>query len=149
MVIGILAILAYPDMLLPEEIQAEFFRVMSSRKPQVGKGNSLFYTLLVAGFLAWQSVHISITPQGFELKSQDVPLEILALCLVAIAIGLGINIIDTLKEVTRLVTEIAKIVNQNSRRLDSLEPEIKNLINNTNLELPDENQSSSDKNNER
>jgi predicted PurR-regulated permease PerM len=103
------------------------------RRP-IGKYNSLFYAGLVSLFLFHQGTNVSITQHGFEITSREIKIEILALCLLLIAVGLGVNVVETLKELTKLVSEIAKVVNQNSKRLDTLEPEIKNLIDNSQAE---------------
>ena len=87
---------------------------MAASKPPIGRGNTLFYALLVGAFLTWQSIHISYsTDNGLEVKTQQVPVQILTPCLVFMAVALGINLGDTL-------SKISEIVNRNSTAINSL-----------------------------
>lgn len=125
--IGILAVLAYPDMLLPEEIQTEFIKPMASSKPKIGKGNSLLYALVVSIFLGWQSIDISRTrDDGWSFRSKHVPVEILTPCLVFMGLALGIN-------VSEAITSIALAVTQNSIAIRALLN--KNNISQTDIEI--------------
>lgn len=81
---------------------------------KVGKGNTLFYALIVGAFITWQSIFISYSKEeGLEIKTQPVPLSVLAPCLVFIAAALGIN----LKEEIVL---IAAAVSRNSAAITAL-----------------------------
>lgn len=81
---------------------------------KVGKGNTLFYALVVGAFITWQSIFISYSKEeGLEIRTQPVPLSVLAPCLVFIAAALGIN----LKEEIVL---IAAAVSRNSAAITTL-----------------------------
>lgn len=81
---------------------------------KVGKGNTLFYALVVGAFITWQSIFISYSKEdGLIVRTQPVPLSVLAPCLVFIAAALGIN----LKEEIVLV---AAAVSRNSAAITAL-----------------------------
>lgn len=81
---------------------------------KVGKGNTLFYALIVGAFITWQSIFISYSKEdGLIVRTQPVPLSVLAPCLVFIAAALGIN----LKEEIVL---IAAAVSRNSAAITAL-----------------------------
>lgn len=81
---------------------------------KVGKGNTLFYALIVGAFITWQSIFISYSKEeGWVVRTQPVPLSVLAPCLVFIAAALGIN----LKEEIVL---IAAAVSRNSAAITTL-----------------------------
>jgi hypothetical protein len=83
---------------------------------KVGKSNSLFWALVVAGFLTWQTLAISYSrEEGLTVKTQPIPLNILAPCLVFIALAVGINIRDEL-------AILASLVNRNSAAINQLQP---------------------------
>jgi hypothetical protein len=83
---------------------------------KVGKSNSLFWALVVAGFLTWQTLAISYSKEeDWVIKTQPIPLNILAPCLVFIALAVGINIRDEL-------AILASLVNRNSAAINELNP---------------------------
>ena len=83
---------------------------------KVGKSNSLFWALVVAGFLTWQTLAISYSKEeGLTIKTQPIPLNILAPCLVFIALAVGINIRDEL-------AILAGLINRNSAAINQLQP---------------------------
>lgn len=85
---------------------------------KVGKNNSLFYALMVGGFLTWQSISVSYSREsGWAAKSQPVPLPVLAPCLVFMAAALGISIKEEL-------TIIAAAVSRNSAAISVLAEQV-------------------------
>lgn len=80
---------------------------MTTTKTTIGKGNSLLYSLFVGAFLVWQSIDVSYGKEGFEAKTKDVPLPTIVACSTFIAVGLGINILDTLQALKELATRNA------------------------------------------
>lgn len=100
---------------------------MISKSPaKIGKANSLFYALIVAGFLTWNTVSWSYNKEdGWNFKSKEVPLAIVTPCLVLMGVALGINLSGAFKA----ITEIATIVTRNSANIN-------NLAAKTGIELP-------------
>ena len=87
---------------------------MTPTKPKVGKGNSLFYALVVSVFLAWQSIDISRTrDEGWSFRNKHVPVEILTPCLVFMGVALGVNIGEA-------IASIALAVSRNSIAINAL-----------------------------
>lgn len=87
---------------------------MTSPKPQVGKGNTLLYALVVSVVLGWQSIDISRTrDDGWSFKSKHVPVEILTPCLVFLGVALGVNIGEA-------IASIALAVSRNSIAINAL-----------------------------
>ena len=85
--------------------------------PKIGKGNSLFYALIVAGFLTWNTVSWSHTREGgCEFKSKEAPLAIVTPCLVLMGVALGIN----LSGAFQAIANIAAIVTRNSQNISSI-----------------------------
>lgn len=81
---------------------------MTRTKTTIGKGNSLLYSLFVSAFLVWQSVDISHSKSdGWVFSTKDVPLPTIVACSTFIAVGLGINILDTLQALKELATRNA------------------------------------------
>lgn len=102
---------------------------MASKPPaKIGKANSLFYALIVAGFLTWNTISWSYNKEnGWSFKSKEVPLAIVTPCLVLMGVALGINLSGAFKA----ITEIATIVTRNSTNINSLAAK-------TGIELPPE-----------
>ncbi len=111
--IGILAVLAYPDMLLFEEMQTDFKKNMSPVKPKIGKQNTLLYALLIAGFLVWQSLDVSYQKNELSIQSKNIDTNTLMVCSSTLLILLGFNIKDEL-------FAIAAIVSRNSSAISIL-----------------------------
>lgn len=85
--------------------------------PKIGKGNSLFYALIVAGFLTWNTISWSHTRDGgWEFKSKEAPLAIVTPCLVLMGVALGIN----LSGAFQAIANIATIVTRNSAAISTL-----------------------------
>lgn len=90
---------------------------MTKSKSPIGKGNSLFYTLIVAAFLTWNTVSWSYNKEkGWTVQSKDVPLAIVTPCLVLMGVGLGVNLGGAFK----MITELAAIVTRNSLAINAL-----------------------------
>lgn len=111
---------------------------MNKSKSPIGKGNSLFYTLIVAAFLTWNTISWSYSKEkGWTVQSKDVPLAIVTPCLVLMGVGLGVNLGGAFK----MITELAAIVTRNSIAINALannkiisqSPENKEEIKDTNL----------------
>lgn len=90
---------------------------MTKTPTKVGRGNSLFYALLVAGFLTINTINWSYSKEeGWQFKSKDVPLAIVTPCLVLMGVGLGIN----LSGVFKAIADLAVLVSRNSQAINSL-----------------------------
>ena len=90
---------------------------MVKSSPKIGRGNSLFYALLVGAFLTWNTISWSYDKQkGWEFKSKDVPLAIVTPCLVLMGVGLGIN----LSGVFKAIADLAVLVSRNSQAINNL-----------------------------
>lgn len=99
---------------------------MSKSPTKIGKGNSLFYALIVAGFLTWNTISWSHTKDGgWEFKSKEAPLAIVTPSLVLMGVALGINLGGFYKA----IADIAAIASRNSAA-------ISNLAKKANAELP-------------
>lgn len=84
---------------------------------KVGKGNSLFYALMITGFLFFNTFHLEYTKaEGWSFKSKEPPLEISTACLVLIAVALGVNV----SGIFQSVAHIAAIVTRNSAAINSI-----------------------------
>ena len=84
---------------------------------KIGKGNSLFYALIVAVFLTWNTISWSHTKDGgWEFKSKEAPLAIVTPCLVLMGVALGINLGGFYKA----IADIAAIAYRNSAAINSL-----------------------------
>lgn len=100
---------------------------------KLGKGNSLFYALIVAGFLTWNTVSWSYSKdEGWQFKSKEVSLAIVTPCLVLMGVALGINLGGFYKA----IADIAVIVSRNSSA-------IRNIAAKTETELPPNEQTKS------
>ncbi len=101
---------------------------MNKSHTSIGKGNSLFYALIVAVFLTWNTISWSYNKEeGWSFKSKEVPLAIVTPCLVLMGVALGINLSGAFKA----ITDIAAMVTRNSTA-------ISNLAIKTGTELPPE-----------
>lgn len=90
---------------------------MSKAHTKIGRGNSLFYALIVGAFLTWNTVSWSYSKEeGWQFKSKDVPLAIVTPCLVLMGVALGINLGGAFKA----ITELAMIVSRNSIAINTL-----------------------------
>lgn len=95
---------------------------------KVGKGNSLFYALMITGFLFFNTIHLEYTKtEGWSFKSKEPPLEISTACLVLIAVALGVNLSGILQS----IAHIAAVVTRNSAAINSIAAQ-------TGAELPSE-----------
>lgn len=84
---------------------------------RIGKGNSLFYALVVGAFLTWNTISWSYNKEdGWQFKSKEVPLAIVTPCLVLMGVALGINLGGAFKA----ITELATIVTRNSIAINTL-----------------------------
>ena len=100
---------------------------MTSPKPQVGKGNTLLYALVVSIVLGWQSIDISRTrDDGWSFRSKHVPVEILTPCLVFMGVALGVNIGEAISSIALAVTRNSMAINalltKNNISPNTLEP---------------------------
>lgn len=87
---------------------------MSKSTTKVGKGNTLFYALVVAAILAWQSVKVEFRKiDGWTFQSQPIPVAVLTPCLVVMGVALGINIREEL-----LI--LAALISRNSAAIEEL-----------------------------
>lgn len=118
--------MAYPDMLLPEEIQAEFAKPMSPIKPKVGKQNTLFIGLLIGGFLIFQSLDINLKKDEWAVQSKDIDFNTLVVCSTTLLLILGINIKDELLAIAVIVSRNSSAINvlaaKNNISPETLEP---------------------------
>lgn len=90
---------------------------MTKLPSKLGKGNSLFYALIVAFFLTWNTVSWSHTKEGgWEFKSKEAPLAIVTPCLVLMGVALGINLGGFYKA----ISDIAAIVSRNSAAINNI-----------------------------
>lgn len=90
---------------------------MNKSPTKIGRGNSLFYALIVGAFLTWNTISWSYDKQkGWEFKSKDVPLAIVTPCLVLMGVALGINLGGAFKA----ITDLAMIVTRNSMAINTL-----------------------------
>lgn len=90
---------------------------MSKSPTKIGRGNSLFYALIVGAFLTWNTISWSYSKEeGWQFKSKDVPLAIVTPCLVLMGVALGINLGGAFKA----ITELATIVTRNSMAINTL-----------------------------
>jgi len=90
---------------------------MGKSPNKIGRGNSLFYALIVGAFLTWNTVSWSYSKEeGWQFKSKDVPLAIVTPCLVLMGVALGINLGGAFKA----ITELATIVTRNSMAINTL-----------------------------
>lgn len=98
---------------------------MSSPPPRttIGKGNSLLYSLLISAFLVWQSVDVGYDREGFYARSKEVPLPTIVACSTFIAVGLGINILDTLTALQQLAYRNSQMINTIARK-QNIQPEL-------------------------
>lgn len=135
--IGILAVLAYPDMLLPEEIQAEFFRKMAPIKPKVGKQNTLIIGLLIGGFLVFQSLDINLKKNEWSIQSKDVDFNTLVVCSTTLLLILGINIKDELLAIAVIVSRNSSAINVLAAK-NNISPETLEVTNIEPLEQKDD-----------
>lgn len=79
---------------------------------KVGKGNSLFYAVIVTAVLTWQSIDISRTKdEGWTFRSKHVPVEILTPCLVFLGVALGVNIGEAISSIALAVTRNSMAIN--------------------------------------
>jgi hypothetical protein len=92
------------------------------KQSSIGKGNSLLYALFVAAFLVWQSISISYDKEGLQVQSKEVPLPTIVACSAFIAIGLGVNILDTLQTLTTLVNRNAVLISSLAKKVN-VDPE--------------------------
>lgn len=84
---------------------------------KIGKANSLFYALIVAGFLTWNTISWSYNKEeGWSFKSKEVPLAIVTPCLVLMGVALGINLSGAFKA----ITDIAAIATRNTAAINKL-----------------------------
>lgn len=109
---------------------------MSVKLPsKIGKGNSLFYALIVAVFLTWNTIDWHYDKkQGWVFGSKDPPIEIVMPCFIFIGVGLGINLsgaFQAIAQVSQSLANIATIVTRNSVA-------ISNIAAKTGTELPPE-----------
>jgi hypothetical protein len=89
----------------------------SPSNTKIGRGNSLFYALIVAAFLTWNTVSWSYSKEeGWTFKSKEVPLAIVTPCLVLMGVALGIN----LSGVFKALTDLALLVNRNTAQIYNL-----------------------------
>lgn len=96
---------------------------------KIGRGNSLFYALIVAGFLTWNTVSWSYNKEeGWQFKSKEVPLAIVTPCLALMGVALGINLGGFYKA----IADIATIVSRNSSAIRDIAAKTETEI------LPDE-----------
>ena len=106
---------------------------MSKSSTKIGKGNTLFYALVVGAFITWQSIFISYSKEdGLVIKTQPVPLSVLAPCLVFIAAALGINIKEEIvliaAAVSRNSTAITALAEQQVQQYEHPQQEIAQAI---------------------
>lgn len=102
------------------------------RKPatSLGKGNSLLYALIVAGFLTWNTVDLQYNKrEGWSFKSKDPPSEIVTPCFVLMGVGLGVNLTGIFKA----IADLASIATRNRAAIDVIAAK-------TGVDLPAENQ---------
>ena len=84
---------------------------------KLGKSNSLFFALLITGFLFFNTIHLEYNKtEGWSFKSKEPPLEISTACLVLIAVALGVNVSGILQS----IAHIAAIVTRNSAAINSI-----------------------------
>lgn len=83
----------------------------------IGKHNSLLYSLFVALFLVWQGVDAGVDRNGFYARTKEVPILTIVACSSFLAVGLGINILDTLQALKELTTRNSIALNQIKQNL--------------------------------
>lgn len=93
---------------------------------KIGKSNTLFYALIVGAFITWQSIFISYSKdEGLIVKTQPVPLSVLAPCLVFIAAALGINLKEEIVLVAAAVSRNSAAIANLAQTTNSLNSEEK------------------------
>ena len=99
-------------------------------KAQVGKQNTLFYALLIAGFMVFQSMDIKFG-KDWSAQSKDIDTNTLVICTSALLLLLGINIKDELFAIAVIVSRNTALINilaaKNNIPPEELEAEIKQL----------------------
>lgn len=94
---------------------------------KIGKGNSLFYALIVGLFLTWQTISISYDRKnGLEIRTQQVPMAILTPCLVFMAAALGVNLGETLSKLSEFVAITSQTIN--SLKSEKVEEKIEEAV---------------------
>lgn len=84
---------------------------------KLGKGNSLFYALIVAGFLMWNTLDLQYKKKdGWTFSTKDPPIMIVTPCFILIGVGLGVNLVEAFQA----IANIAAIVTRNSANINSI-----------------------------
>lgn len=90
---------------------------MSKSPTKIGRGNSLLYALIVAGFLTWNTIDLQYSKrEGWSFKSKEPPLEIVTPCFVLMGVALGINLTGIFKT----ISDLAAIVTRNSAAIHTI-----------------------------
>lgn len=86
---------------------------MSKVTTKIGKGNTLFYALVVSAILAWQSIKVEYKkPEGWTFQSQPIPVAVLTPCLVVLGVALGINVREELLILAALISKNSKAIEE-------------------------------------
>lgn len=99
-------------------------------KVQIGKQNTLFYALLVAGFMVFQSMDIKLGKE-WSAQSKNIDTNTLVICTSTLLILLGFNIKDELFAIAAIVSRNSALINtlavRNNIQPKELEVEIEDL----------------------
>jgi len=109
---------------------------------KIGKGNTLFYALVVTFILAWQSVKVEYKkPDGWTFQSQTIPIAVLTPCLVVMGVALGINIRQEMLILAAFISRnseaIADLAEQQKNQQQLLESTTQEIEQSTNVETND------------
>lgn len=93
-----------------------------SGKARVGKQNTLFYALLIAAFLVFQSLDIRFQKSELVIESKDIDTNTLVVCSFTLLILLGFNIKDELFAIAAIVSRNTALINVIAAK-NNIEPE--------------------------
>ena len=77
---------------------------------KVGKQNTLFYGLLIGGFLVFQSLDINLKKSEWSVQSKDVDINTLVVCSTTLLLILGINVKDELIAIAAIVSRNSSVI---------------------------------------
>lgn len=90
---------------------------MSKLPAKIGKGNSLFYALIVAGFLVWNTIDLKYSKENkWSFNTKDPPVAVTMGCFILMGVGLGVN----LGGAFQAIADIATIVTRNSVAISTI-----------------------------
>lgn len=81
------------------------------KKIKVGKQNTLFYGLLIGGFLVFQSLDINLKKGEWSIQSKDIDINTLVVCSTTLLLILGINVKDELIAIAAIVSRNSSAIN--------------------------------------